>query len=138
MVDVAVVAETGGAGLLVWGGFAEWDVAGGPVFGDFAGVDLVGEVAVDDVVGPDGRGEGAHLRVDAADAGYEEVGVGEVEAGVEAEGHDGGGGAGGAYSGEDAEDSGFGVEAEVVVALGEGQDGREMLALDPVLEFAGE
>ena len=63
--------------------------------------------------------------------------MGEVEAGVEAEGHDGGGGAGGADSGEDAEDAGFGVEAEVVVALGKWEDGVEVLALDPVLVLAG-
>ena len=61
-VDDAVVAEAGGAGLLVGRGFAEGDVAGLPVVGDFAGVDLVGEVAVDDVVGPDGGAEGADLR----------------------------------------------------------------------------
>ncbi len=137
VVDVAVVAEAGGAGLFVGGGFAEGNVAGGPVFWNFAGVDFVGEVAVDDVVGPDGGAEGADLRVDAADSGDEEVGVGEVEARVEAEGHDGGGGAGGAYSGEDAEDSGLGVEAEIVVARGKGQDGVEVFALDPVLVLAG-
>ena len=63
--------------------------------------------------------------------------MGEVEAGVEAEGHDGGGGAGGADAGEDAEDSGLRVEAEVVIALREWEDGVEVLALDPVLIFAG-
>ena len=51
--------------------------------------------------------------------------MGEVEARVEAEGHDGGGGAGRADSGEDAEDAPVGVEAEVVVALREGEDGVE-------------
>ena len=112
VVDVAVVTEAGGAGLLVGGGLAEGDVAGLPdPCGDLAGVDLVGEVAVDDPVGPDGGAEGAHGGVDAGDSGDEEVGVGEVEAGVEAESHDGGGGAGGADAGEEAEDSGFGVEA---------------------------
>ena len=138
VVDVAVVAEAGGAGLLVGGGLAEGDVAGLPVFGDLAGVDLVGQVAVDDPVGPDGGAERAHGGVDAGDSGDEEVGVGEVEAGVEAEGHDGGGGASGADAGEEAEDAGFGVEAEVVVALWEGQDGVEVLALDPVLVLAGD
>ncbi len=108
--DVAVVAiEAGGARLFVGSGFTERDVAGGPFLGNFAGVDLVGLVAVNDPVGPDGGGERAHGGVDAADAGDEEVGVGEVEAGVEAEGHDGGGGAGGADSGEEAEDSGVGL-----------------------------
>src|SRR3984893_1682295 len=82
VVDVAVVAEAGGAGLFVGRGFAEGDVAGLPVFWNFAGVDLMGEVAVDDVVGPDGGGEGAHLRIDASDARDKEVGVGEVEARV--------------------------------------------------------
>src|ERR1700704_5341419 len=80
VVDVAVVAEAGGAGLFVGRRFAEGDVAGLPVFGNFSGVDLVGEVAVDDVVGPDGGGEGADLWVDAADTCDEEVGMGEVEA----------------------------------------------------------
>ena len=70
--------------------------------------------------------------------GDEEVGVGEIEAVIEAEGHDGGGGAGGAYAGEDAEDAGFGVETEIVVAGGEREDGVEVLTLDPVLVFAGE
>ena len=59
VVDVAVVAEARGAGLLVGRGFAEGDVAGLPVGWDLAGVDLVGEVAVDDVVGPDGGGRGS-------------------------------------------------------------------------------
>ncbi len=143
-VDVAVVAEAGLAGLLVGGGFSEGDVAGGPEaalgrggVGDLAGVDLVGEVAIDDVVGPDGGAEGAHVGIDAADAGDEEVGVGEVETGVETEGHNGGGGAGGANAGEEAEDSGGGVEAEVVVGGGQGQDGGEVFALDPVLVLAG-
>ena len=62
--------------------------------------------------------------------------MGEVEAGVEAESHDGGGGAGGADSGEEAEDSGLRVEADVVIALGEWEDGVEVLTLDPVLVFA--
>jgi hypothetical protein len=76
--------------------------------------------------------------VDSGDSGDQPVGVGEVEAGVEAEGHDGGGGAGGAHAGEQAEDAGLGVEAEVVIALGEGQDLGEVLALDPVLVLAGD
>jgi hypothetical protein len=63
--------------------------------------------------------------------------VGEVEAGVEAESHDAGSGAGGAYSGEYAEDSGLGVEAEMVIAGGKGHDGVEVFALDPVLVLAG-
>ena len=107
VVDVPVVAEAGGAGLLIRRGFAEGDIAGLPVLRNFAGVDLVSEVTVDDVVRPDGRGEGAHLWIDAADARDEEVSVGEIEARVEAEGHDGCGGARGADAGEDAEDSGL-------------------------------
>src|ERR1700692_3927517 len=122
MVDVAVVAEASGAGLFVRRGLAEGDVAGLPIFWNFAGVDLVGEVAVDDVVGPNGRGGGAHLRVDAADARDEEVSVCEVEARVEAEGHDRGSGARGADAGENSEDSGFGIEMEVVVARGKRED----------------
>ena len=137
VVDVAVVAEACGAGLFIGCGLAEGDVAGLPVLRNLAGVDLMGEVAVDDVVGPDGGAEGANLRVDAADAGDEEVGVSEIEARVEAEGHDGSGGTGGADAGEDAEDSGVRVEAEIVIASGKGEDGVEVLALDPVLIFAG-
>src|SRR5438309_721899 len=106
VVDVAIIAEAGGAGLFVRSGFAEGDVAGLPDLAilwrglwNFTGVDFVGEVAIDNVIGPDGGGERAHLRVDAADAGDEEVGVGEIEARIEADSHDGGGGACCAYSG---------------------------------------
>jgi hypothetical protein len=63
--------------------------------------------------------------------------VGEVEARVEAEGHDGGGGARGAYSGEDSEDSSLWIEVEIVVASGKGEDGVEVFALNPVLVLAG-
>src|ERR1700742_5094020 len=123
VIDVAIVAEAGGAGLFIGCGLAEWDVAGLPVLRDFAGIDLVSEVAVDDVVGPDGGGERTHLWIDASDAGDEEVGVSEIEARVETEGHDGCGSACRAYAGKDAEDSGFFVEAEVVVTRGKGEDG---------------
>jgi hypothetical protein len=71
-----------------------------------------------------------------ADARDEEVGVGEVKARVEAESHDGGGGARGAYAGENTEDSGFRVEAEVVIASGKGEGRVEVFALDPVLVLA--
>ncbi len=146
VIDVAVVSvETSLTGLFVRGGLAERDVAGGPeflVFGgglrDLAWIDLVGLVGVDDPVGPDRGGEGTHGGVDAGDPGDEEVGVGEVEAGVEAKGHDRGGGAGSGYSCEEAEDSGLGIEVEVVVAGGEGEDGVEVLALDPELVLAGD
>ena len=100
-----------GARLLVGGGLAERYVAGLPGGRDLAGVDLVSEVAVDDPVGPDGGAEGAHGGIDSGNSSDEEVGVGEIEAGVQSEGHDGGGGAGVADSGEDAQDSGFGIEA---------------------------
>ena len=138
LVDVAVVAEAGSAGLLIGGGFAEGDVSGLPGGGNFASVDLVGEVAVYDVVGPDGGAEGTNFGVDASDSCDEEVGVGEVEAGVQAEGHDGGCGACGADSGEDAEDPGLGVEAEIVVTGGKREDGGEVLTLNPELVFAGD
>jgi hypothetical protein len=97
----------------------------------------VGEITVDDVVGPDGGSERAHLRIDAADAGDEEVGVGEIEARVEAKSHDSGGSTRGADTGEDAEDSGLWIEAEVVIARGKGEDGVEVLTLNPVLILAG-
>ena len=55
---------------------------------------------LDDVVGQDDGGERTAGRVDAADAGDQEVSLGEVEAWVEAKRHDGGCGARGSNAGD--------------------------------------
>jgi len=115
----------------------------GPVGGGFAGVDLAGYV-VDDVVGPGGGADGGDLGVDTGDAIDEDVGVGEVEARVEAEGHEGGCGVDEGGAADDAEDGVVGVGADgaggVVGAAGSSGEGEglgEVLALDPELEFSG-
>ena len=60
----------------------------------------------------------------------------EVEAGIQAEGHDGGCGVRGALAGEDGHLAAR-VHACSVVAGGQRINLVEMIALDPVLEFAG-
>ncbi len=132
VVDVPVVAEAGGAGLFVGGGFAEGNVAGLPVRGNLSGRRSRGRGRRRRCSQTRRRRRGSHVRVDPPDASDEKVGVGEVKAGGRGrEPMMVGGGTGGAYSGDDAEDSGLFVEAEVVVTLGKGDDGVEVLALDP-------
>ena len=130
------LAVEGIDGLLVGGLFVQGEEAGLPVGGELAGVDFVAEVAVDDPVDPDGGAEGGMLGGGSGDAGDDPVGVGEVKAGIEAEGHDGGGGVGCALSGDDGEFAGV-VHAGGVVGGGERVDVVEVVAFDPVLELAG-
>ena len=122
-------------GFFVRSGFAERDVAGGPIFRNLARVDFVGEVAVENMFGPDGGAERDVGGIAAADSGDEPIGFRKIEARIETDGHDGGGGFGGADAGEDAEDAVF-VQADVVIAGGERKDLIEVLALDPELIFA--
>ncbi len=63
--------------------------------------------------------------------------MGEVEARIEAQGHDGTGGGADGHAGDDAEDGAVGVGAEVVDAAGKGEDAVEVLTLNPELEFTG-
>jgi hypothetical protein len=129
----------GRVGLFGAGG----EPAVGPVFGHFAGIDFADDVS-DDGGGPGGGADAGDVGVDAGDAVDEDVGVGEVEAGIEAEGHHGGGGVDEGGSADDAEDGVVGVGAEGVLAGREGGAGGEVeglgevLALDPELGFAGD
>jgi len=63
-------------------------VASSPVRGHLASVELVGEAALDGEAGERSGAERSPVRVDAANSGDEEVGVGEVELRVERHGHD--------------------------------------------------
>jgi hypothetical protein len=76
------------------------------------------------------------LRVDASDPSDEEISVGEIKSWVEAESHDGGCGARGAYAGKDAENTGLWIEAEVVIASWKWENSVEMFAFDPILVLA--
>ena len=97
----------------------------------------MGEGAVDDVLGQDHRGKRAAGGIDAADAGDQQVSLGQIEAWVKPERHDGGCGARGSDAADEAENTGF-AEVEWAVACREGQLLGEVFALAPVVKFARE
>ena len=116
--------------------FAEREIAGGPAGGDFARIDFVTQVPIDDPASPGRRAEGDAVRGAAGDSGNDPISVAEVEARVETKGHDGRGCMGGALSGEHGHFAAV-VHAHGVVAGGQGIDAVEVIALDPILQFAG-
>jgi len=116
-VEVGAVPGGSVGGGRVGCGCSGGEEAVGPVFGGFAGIDLADDVS-DDVGRPGGGADGGDVGVYSGDAVDEDVGVGEIEAGIEAEGHHAGGGVDEGGAREHAEDGVVFVGAQGVLAGG--------------------
>ena len=77
------------------------------------------------------------MRVRAADARHDKVGMCQVEARIEPQGHDGRGSAGVTDTGDDAEDALLAIHSQSSIAGREGKRLVQVLALHPVLKLAG-
>lgn len=104
VVDLEDLGAVDAAGVLpgVVGTLGE--VAGGGVGGHFADVDLVLQGDLDGVASQGHTADGGQLGVDTGDTGDEEVGVGQVEGGVEDDGGDGDGGVDLGFTGDQLAD----------------------------------
>ena len=134
-IQMVRLAPVFGARGFIGLGLAERHEAGGPIGGDFAAVDLVAQVAIHHPFGPRGRSERCVGGIDARDARDDPVGLAQIEARVESQGHDAAGGFGGAHAREHREDS-VAIHAQVVIGLGQRKDLVEMIALHPILQLA--
>ena len=136
LVECVHLAGKRGGGIFERLGLAQRQIASGPVGRNLARIDLVAQIAVDHPSHPDRRSERDFVRAAAGNAGDDPVGMGEIEARVEAERHDGRGGVRGALSGEHGHLA-VAVHARSMIAGRERIDSVKVVAFDPVLQLAG-
>ncbi len=94
------------------------------------------DIAIHNPLRPDARAKRAHLRIDAADAGDQPVGMRQVKAGVVTQRHDRRSGPRCPNACDDAEHS-IVIHQRIVIRGRQREAPREMLALNPVLKLAG-
>jgi hypothetical protein len=125
-----------GAREFIGFGLAERHEAGRPIGGISRPSIFVAQVAVDHPFGPCGRTERCIDGIDASDARDDPVGLAQIEAPVESQGHDAACSLGCPNTCEHGEDS-VAVHAQVVVGLGKRKDLVKMIAFHPILQLAG-